>query len=258
MSQRKPLIAGNWKMNKTISEAVAFVQELNQSLTSQVENAQDVDVVVAPTSPALYSVAQALKDSQIQVSAQNVHPKASGAFTGEQSVGMLKDAGCTFCIIGHSERRQIFGEQDAFIREKLDTLLAEGVNPIFCIGESLEEREAGKTFERVSTQLTAAFDGLSTEQALKVVVAYEPIWAIGTGKTATPEQAQEVHAYLRGQLAERYDTETAAQIRILYGGSVKPANVKALMSESDIDGALVGGASLKVDSFTDLVNFRAL
>lgn len=252
MNQRKPLIAGNWKMHKTVAEAVEFVN----ALQAEIGDEESVDRVVSPPAIALSSVVESLRGSSIQVAAQNVHPKSSGAFTGELSVSMLTGVGVSACIIGHSERRQIFGESDAFIREKLDALLAVKLMPIFCLGESLEERESGKTFDRVAAQLRAGFEGLTIEQASQIVVAYEPIWAIGTGKTASPEQAQEVHAFLRKQLAELTSDSCAAQIRILYGGSVKPANVRTLMSQVDIDGALVGGASLNVDPFVQIVRFQ--
>ncbi|HAA59199.1 MAG TPA: triose-phosphate isomerase [Myxococcales bacterium] len=253
MSQRRPLIAGNWKMNKTLDESVAFAKELVEAVGST----PDVDVVIAPTTVTLHAVSQVIADSPIQLSAQNVHPQPSGAYTGEVSPAMLKAVGCTYAIVGHSERRQYFEESDAFIREKSDALRAEGVLPIVCIGESLEEREGGQTFSRVEAQLKAALEGLSAEEAKTLTIAYEPIWAIGTGKTATPAQAQEVHHFLRQQIATLVDQDTANSVRLLYGGSVKPSNVVALMQEDDIDGALVGGASLKVDSFRQLVHFQS-
>lgn len=253
MSQRTPLIAGNWKMHKTPDESVAFVQNLQATL----ENDTQVEVVVAPTSLSLYPVSQVIDSKRVGLSAQNVHPSPKGAFTGEVAPSMLQALGCNYCIVGHSERRQIFLESDDFVQQKVEALLQIGIRPILCIGESLQEREDNLTFSRVSTQLTAAFQNLDATQALQVVVAYEPIWAIGTGKTATPEQAQEVHAFLRSQLQERFDAQTADAMRILYGGSVKPNNVKALMQQPDIDGALVGGASLEVDSFLQLVRFQS-
>jgi triosephosphate isomerase len=256
MHTRKPLIAGNWKMHKTVDEAASFVQELHASIGGY----DQADVVVSPPAIAIDRVCQQVKadNSNIHVAAQNVHPAASGAFTGEHAVNMLQAAGCTYCIVGHSERRSIFKETDAFIREKVDALLAAGIKPIICIGETLEEREQGQTKERVETQLTAACKGLTTEQAAQITIAYEPVWAIGTGLTATPEQAQDIHAFIRELLGQLFSAEQSQQIRVLYGGSVKPANVKALMAETDIDGALVGGASLKVDSFTQLVKFAEI
>ncbi|MCB9637752.1 MAG: triose-phosphate isomerase [Myxococcales bacterium] len=253
MSTRKALIAGNWKMFKTIPQAVEFATALRDALPSIPE---DVEVVVAPTAPALYPVAQALQGSAITVSGQNVYPANDGAFTGEVSPAMLKAAGCSHCIVGHSERRQYFQETDSFIREKVDALLAGGLTPIFCIGESLTQRQAGETFQHVSTQIKAVFADRTPEQATQIVIAYEPIWAIGTGQTASPAQAQEVHHFLRNLLIELLGQDVADKILILYGGSVKPENVDELMQQPDIDGALVGGASLKVDSFVRIVGFQ--
>lgn len=249
MTQRKPLIAGNWKMHKSVEESVDFAKALH----AEVGTDDAVDVIVAPTTVAVHAVAQALQNSMIRVAGQNVHPQPQGAFTGEVSPAMLQAAGCQACIVGHSERRQFFGDTDEFVRDKVLALLEAGITPIFCLGESLEEREQGKTFEKVGAQLKAVYTHLNLEQSAHMIVAYEPIWAIGTGKTATPEQAQEVHVFLREQLAALTSPQQAAVTRILYGGSVKPANVDDLMAQSDIDGALVGGASLKVDSFTALV-----
>ncbi len=254
MTQRRPFIAGNWKMNKTIDEAIDFVTKLQEKLN----DSEQVDILVAPPALAIHPVAQALPHSSpIQIAAQNVHPEPAGAFTGELSAPMLKAAGASHCLVGHSERRQLFHEDDAFLNRKLKALLKEQLKPIFCIGESLEEREAGKTFERVASQLTEGLKNISKEELLSITIAYEPIWAIGTGKTATPEQAQEVHAFLRSQLAQLYDEKTSQQIRILYGGSVKPNNIRQLMQQNDIDGALVGGASLDVDSFLQLIRFHS-
>ncbi|TNE44940.1 MAG: triose-phosphate isomerase [Deltaproteobacteria bacterium] len=246
---RRPLIAGNWKLHKPLGEAVSFTQELKSALSPE---EVVVDVVVGPTYPVLHAVSQAAEGSVIQVAAQNVNPNESGAFTGEVSSAMLKEVGCSYVIIGHSERRQIFGETDAFIEEKLQAVLNAGLLPILCLGETLEEREAGQTTARVGDQLSAALANVSAEQAANVTVAYEPIWAIGTGRTASPEQAQEVHAHLRSQLAERFG-DVANDMRILYGGSVKPTNIEELIQQPDIDGALIGGASLKVDSFTTII-----
>jgi triosephosphate isomerase (TIM) len=252
MSWRKPILAGNWKMFKPVSEAVEFALALRK----RVDEVGDVDIVVAPTFPALYPVAQALMGSRIKVAAQDVYWEKEGAFTGEVSPAMLRHAGCTYGIVGHSERRQYFQETDQSVNQKVRALLAEGLRPIVCLGESLEEREGGKTFERAEAQLTGALQEVTAVQAASLVVAYEPIWAIGTGKTATTEQAQEVQAFLRQKLTERYDEATAAHIRIQYGGSVKPANIAELMAQEDIDGALVGGASLKLDSFEQIVKYK--
>jgi triosephosphate isomerase len=260
MTTRKALIAGNWKMFKTIPEAVTFAADLRKALAPKdalgTQPETGVDVVVAPAATALFAVAQELNGSTIAVSGQTVYPAKDGAFTGEISPAMLKAAGCNYCIVGHSERRQYFHETDTFIREKVDALLAEGITPIFCIGESLAQRQANETFSLLSTQLNATFADRDAEQAKQIVVAYEPIWAIGTGLTATPAQAQEVHAFLRQQLTQTIGADHANAIRILYGGSVKPDNIDDLMKQPDIDGALVGGASLKLDSFVRIVGFQ--
>ena len=246
---RTPIIAGNWKMNKRLEDAIALAEAV-ASATSDVKN---VDVVVAPTFVCLASVASALEGTHVGVAAQNMHTATSGAFTGEISPTMLTDVGCGHVILGHSERRQFFGETDRGVNEKAKVALAHGLIPIICIGESLGEREAEQTMDKVSFQVTAALSGIGEEDITKVVLAYEPIWAIGTGKTATPEQAQEVHASIRALLAQLYSEDIAQQIRIQYGGSVKPANIADLISQPDIDGALVGGASLKADSFSQIV-----
>lgn len=251
MATRRPLIAGNWKMNKTVKEAEAFVAELRKVVAAD----EAVDVCIAPPAIALDRVTQTLAGSPIMVAAQNVHPEPKGAFTGEISPTMLSALGCHASLVGHSERRQLFGEDDAFLRQKVEALLEYGVQPILCLGETLEEREAGQTIERIDAQLDAALKGLTTGQASHIILAYEPVWAIGTGRTATPEQAQEVHAHIRSRLVDLFNQDTADATRILYGGSVKPSNVHALMSEPDIDGALVGGASLALDSFTQLIKF---
>lgn len=249
---RKPFIAGNWKMNKTLPEAV----ELAQQLVDGLRDCTGVDVVVAPTAVAIERVAAAVKGSVVSVSAQNCHPEASGAFTGELSVDMLKAAGCDYAIVGHSERREIFGETDAFINEKNKALLAGGLTPIFCIGETLEEREGGEMFNVLRRQVEGGMAGLSTADAATVVIAYEPVWAIGTGKTATSDQADEAHAFVRGLVAEMFDQTTADAVRILYGGSVKPTSIDELMSKEHVDGALVGGASLKAEDFVRIAKFE--
>ena len=249
---RKPMIAGNWKLHKTITEATSLVSELIPAVASN----QNVEIVVAPVYTALSKVAETLAGSNIKLAAQNCYPEPQGAFTGEVSPLLLKDAGCEYVIIGHSERRQLFAETDASVNSKALALAESGLGTIFCIGETLEERESGKMFDVLRQQVTAGLKDLTAKQMQTVVVAYEPVWAIGTGKVATDEQAQEVHAFIRGHLAELYDAQTAAATRILYGGSVKPGNVDGLMTQPDVDGALVGGASLKADDFARIANFE--
>jgi len=249
---RRPLIAGNWKLNKTVAEALDLVQ----SLKNELEDIEDADIVVAPVFTALAKVADTLSGSNVAIAAQNCYPEKSGAFTGEVSPALLKEAGCGYVIVGHSERRHLFGEADAFINRKVKAVLAEGLSVILCIGETLEERESDRTFDVVRTQIGEGLEGLSAEDMQNVVVAYEPVWAIGTGKTASDEQAEEVHAFIRGLLNGTFGEETAAATRILYGGSVKPENVDGLMAQADIDGALVGGASLKAPDFIRIVRFR--
>lgn len=246
---RRPIIAGNWKMNKTTQEANA----LAQGVVDGVANFDAVDVVLAPTAICIPGVQAITASSAVGVAAQNMHFAASGAFTGELSAQMLTGAGCDYVILGHSERRQFFGETDEGVNQKVHAALAAGLTPIVCFGETLGQRQAGQTTDRVTFQVTSALIGLSKEDASKVVLAYEPIWAIGTGHTATPEQAQEVHATLRTLLGDLYDSDLADLVRIQYGGSVKPANIDDLINQPDIDGALVGGASLKADSFVALV-----
>lgn len=251
---RKPMIAGNWKLHKTISEATSLVSELIPAVASN----QNVEIVVAPVYTALAKVAETLAGSNIKLAAQNCYPEPQGAFTGEVSPLLLKDAGCEYVIIGHSERRQLFAETDESVNSKALALAESGLGTIFCIGETLEERESGKMFDVLRQQVTAGLKDLTARQMQTVVVAYEPVWAIGTGKVATDEQAQEVHAFIRGLLAELYDPQTAAATRILYGGSVKPGNVDGLMTQPDVDGALVGGASLNADDFARIANFEAV
>jgi len=246
------MIAGNWKMHKTTSEAT----ELARGLVGRLSSLRSVDVVVGPTFTSLVAVARTLEGSRIGLAAQNVHWAEQGAYTGDVSVAMLRDIGCTHVLVGHSERRQYQHETDEDVRKKTAAALAGGLCPIVCFGESLAEREAEQTLSRIRTQVSGALEGLSGEQVTQLVLAYEPIWAIGTGRTATPEQAQEVHAFVRGLLRELFGAEVAAEVRVLYGGSVKPGNVDALMTKPDIDGALVGGAALKVDSFTRIARFE--
>jgi triosephosphate isomerase len=248
---RTPLIAGNWKMNKTIDEAMELVKALHYGL--QHPEATKLEIVVAPTYVALNKVADFLKDSFIGVSSQDLFWEDSGAFTGQISAPMLKDAGAEYAIIGHSERRQLFHETDDTVNKKIKAALTHKLIPIFCIGETLEEREAGKVNEVIGAQFSGGLAGLTLEDVAKIVIAYEPIWAIGTGKTASPEQAEEVHTMIREMLAKQFGQATADIVRVLYGGSVKPANAKELLSQPNIDGALVGGASLKPEDFIGII-----
>ena len=246
---RKLLLAGNWKMNKNVGESI----ELAKALVEKVKGISDKDVLICPTFTALSEVSKVVKGTNVALGAQNMYFEKKGAFTGEISPDMLKSAGCTHVILGHSERRQIFGEPDEVINKKTLLALAEGLTPVVCIGETLEQREAGETLGVVESQLRGSLNNIVGDQILKVVLAYEPVWAIGTGKTASPAQAQEVHAYIRKIFTDIFGSKLAEQIRVLYGGSVKPANVKELMGQKDIDGALVGGAALKVEDFEKIV-----
>lgn len=248
---RRPIIAGNWKMHNTSSQGIALVQELAK-LTA---DAKDVDIVVCPTFTTLAAVATALKDTNIHLGAQNMHFEKKGAFTGEINAEMLKDVCCEYVIIGHSERRQYFAETDTTVNKKTKAALEANLVPIVCVGESLEEREAGTTETVVGAQVRAGLEGLTNEQAATVVVAYEPIWAIGTGRTASADDANAVCAFVRRTLADMFGQETADKIRVQYGGSVKADNIAELMSKSDIDGALVGGASLDAVGFSKIVKF---
>ena len=246
---RKPIIAGNWKMNNTIKEAVELVNGLKRELSS----VETVDIVVCPAFTALSDVNELTMDSNIALGAQNIFWEEKGAFTGEIAPNMLVDAGCKYVIIGHSERRQYFAETNETVSKRIKAALSAGLKPIVCVGEVLAEREAGKTFDVIKNHVTGSLAGLSNDDMRNIVLAYEPVWAIGTGKTATKEQAQEVHKYIRGLLKELFNDEVASETRIQYGGSVKPENIKELMSQEDLDGALVGGASLKIDSFSAIV-----
>ncbi len=246
---RKPFIAGNWKMHKTVPQALELVEELR----GLVEGEEGVEIVVAPPFTALYPVAQFLKGSVIKLAAQDCFWEEEGAYTGEISPVMLADVGCAYCIVGHSERRHIFGETSQDVARKARALLDHGISPIVCVGETLEERERGDALKVVGDQLEGSLESLSVEDMARVVVAYEPVWAIGTGKTASPQQAQEMHAYIRQWAAEKFGGDVASLITILYGGSVKPENIQGLMAMEDIDGALVGGASLKASSFAQIV-----
>jgi triosephosphate isomerase len=248
MTNQKPFIAGNWKLFKTSSEAV----ELVSALQEEYQEFEDAQMVVIPPYTALCDVHSTLQGSSIQIGGQNVFWEEQGAYTGEISAPMLKDVGCTYVVIGHSERRQYFGETNATVNKKINAALAHGLIPIFCIGETLEEREKGKTINKVQTQIFEGLEGFEKDSVQKIIFAYEPIWAIGTGLTATPAQAQEVHGFIRNELSEKYGNETGSCAIILYGGSVKPANTFSLLKEKDINGALVGGASLKAESFIEI------
>jgi triosephosphate isomerase len=248
---RIPVIAGNWKLYKTTVEALDLVN----TLIPLVRNTSGIEIVVAPVFTTLTSVSGALSGTNIHLAAQDCFWEEEGAYTGEVSPRMLRDAGCSHVIIGHSERRQYFYETDETVNRKIRGALKEGLIVLFCIGETLAEREADKTFVILKKQISAGLAGIGRDQLANIIVAYEPVWAIGTGRTATDTQAQETHSFIRKFLSGLYDNETSDSTRILYGGSVKPENIKGLMSQPDIDGALVGGASLKPESFAGIVNF---
>jgi len=246
---RKLIIAGNWKMNKTVAEALALVADLKRDLGG----VREVDIVVAPPFTALESVSKAVMDSNLRLAAQNMSENNFGAFTGEVCAGMLKEFSVRYVILGHSERRQYQKESDELIAKKALAVHAASLKPIVCVGETLAEREGNLTEKVLDTQVRGSLAGLTKEQMLETVVAYEPVWAIGTGKTASTQQAQDAHAFIRGVLAKKFDDATANKVRIQYGGSVKPANAKELMGQPDVDGALVGGASLEARSFADII-----
>jgi len=246
---RKPFVCGNWKMNTDRAGAVALASEAAKTAAQT----QPVEVGVCPPAPYLEAVIAAAKGTPLVVGGQNIYFEAGGAFTGEVAGPMLKDLGCQYVILGHSERRHVFGEPDDLIAKKVRAAFAFGLKPILCVGEKIDQREAGDTETVVRRQMTSGLAGLSKEQAARTVIAYEPVWAIGTGHNATPDQAQEVHAFLRSLLAELYDEDLAQAVRIQYGGSVKPENAGDLMAKPDIDGALVGGASLKAESFAKII-----
>ncbi|MBI5189302.1 MAG: triose-phosphate isomerase [Nitrospirae bacterium] len=249
---RTPVIAGNWKMHMTVPEALELVRGILPTCSGK----SGVEVILAPPFTALSAVAEAVKGTGIGVAAQNMHWEPKGAYTGEVSAAMLVDAGCTHVIIGHSERRQYFAETDESVNRKLAAALSVGLVPIVCVGETLDERERGDQFKVIERQLDGGLKDIGPKQMAGTILAYEPVWAIGTGKTASPEQAQDVHAFIRGWLTRVHGEGIADAVRIQYGGSVKPDNVADLMSRADIDGALVGGAALKADSFAALVNFK--
>jgi triosephosphate isomerase len=246
---RIPLIAGNWKMFKTVHEAVVFVKELRGT----VKDIEDVEIVVGPAFTALHAAAEAARNSNISVAAQDMHWEREGAFTGEVSAAMILEAGAEHVIIGHSERRRLFGETDVIVNRKVTAAIAAGLTPIMCVGETLEERERDETLAVLDRQIKDGLDTVTGEQISELVVAYEPVWAIGTGRNATAAQAEEAHAHIRLRLRQWFGADAAGQCRVIYGGSVKPDNIRQLIAEPDVDGALVGGASLDLKSFTDIV-----
>jgi triosephosphate isomerase len=248
---RRPVIAGNWKMFKTVAETRAFFSAFKPLVASTTH----CDIVVAPTFTSLAAAAEAASGSNIAISAQNMHFEKQGAFTGEVSAAMVVEAGCRYVILGHSERRHIFGETDEIVAKKTVAALDAGLMPIVCVGETLDERNAKQTEAVLARQFTGGLGALTDEQFSRILLAYEPVWAIGTGRTATPEMAGDAHGFLRDQAASRFTSDRAADLRILYGGSVKPDNVRGLMAQLEIDGALVGGASLEAASFASIVNF---
>jgi triosephosphate isomerase len=245
----KPILAANWKMNKTLGESLDFVNRLKKLVLG----INDRQVVIAPSFLALYPVGAALKESGISLAAQNLSDKREGAYTGEVSARMLADAGCTYVIVGHSERRILFGESNDIIHDKIGMVLEFGMQPIFCVGETLQEQETGRTFEVIEKQIKEGLNLIKADDIKKFVVAYEPVWALGTGKTATPEQAGKVHAFIRQLMENLYGKEPASRLPLIYGGSVNPDNIGKLMAQPDINGALVGGASLNVDTFGKII-----
>lgn len=246
---RKPIIAGNWKLNKTIPEAIQLVNGIKR----ETYNINTVDIVVCPPFTALSEVSGMINDTNIKLGAQDLFWEEKGAYTGEISAELLKDAGCKFVIVGHSERRKFFNETNQNINKKVKAAINNELIPIMCVGEKLEERESSKTFNIVEEQIKGGLDGISKEDIIKVIIAYEPVWAIGTGKNATPQQAEEVHKFIRKLISDIYDAKVSSILRIQYGGSVSPDNIEELIKEEDIDGALVGGASLKIDTFTQII-----
>jgi triosephosphate isomerase len=246
---RPPFIAGNWKMFKTVRETVAFVTDLRAALS----DVSGVEIVVAPPFTAVHAAAEALRDSNIGVSAQDMYWEKEGAFTGEVSAAMIKEAGARFVIIGHSERRRLFGETDVMVNRKVAAAMAGGLTPIMCLGETLEERERNDTLAVLDRQLKGGLEGVAGERLPSIVIAYEPVWAIGTGRNATSAQAGEAHAHIRTRLRQWFGGDAAERCRVIYGGSVKPDNIRELIGEPDVDGALVGGASLDLKSFVDIV-----
>jgi len=252
MGNRRPLIAGNWKMYKTPQEAADTAKQL----VEQVREVADVDIMIAPPFTALESVSRVIKNSPVALGAQNLYWEDEGAYTGEISAPMLKSAGCQYAITGHSERRQYFGETDKTVNQKIQAAIQVGLKPVFCIGETEQEREAEQTLSVLDKQVRKGLERLVPEQLDTLIIAYEPVWAIGTGKTATEDQAQEVHQFIRSLIEKSFGNDLSKSIRILYGGSVKPDNILNLMAMPDIDGALVGGASLSADSFSRIIKFK--
>ena len=246
---RTPFIAGNWKMFKTVHETIVFVKELRNA----VKDVNGVDIVVAPPFTSVHAAPEAARNSNIAIAAQDVYWEKEGAFTGEVSPAMLKDAGAEYVIVGHSERRRLFGESDAIVNRKAVAVIGAGLTPIVCVGETLEEREANDTLNVLDRQVKDGLDGFSAEQVADLVIAYEPVWAIGTGRVATAAQAQDAHAHIRTRLKQWFGADAADRCHILYGGSVKPDNIRELIAEPDVDGALVGGASLDVRGFAEIV-----
>lgn len=251
---RRPIIAGNWKMNKTVQEAIDVAVGLKRKFYTFSE----ADIVMCPPFTALSRVNDEIVDSSIMLGAQDLYWEEEGAFTGEISPDMLKDVGCRYVIVGHSERRHIFGETDEDVKKKVKVVLKHGMVPIMCIGEKIEERDNGMTFEVLEKQLTRGLKNLTKDEVSRIIIAYEPVWAIGTGRTATPQQAQEAHKFIRESIERLYERDVSSKIRIQYGGSVKPDNIAKLMVQEDVDGALVGGASLDVNSFTEIVENAVL
>ncbi|MDR0915257.1 MAG: triose-phosphate isomerase [Endomicrobium sp.] len=249
---RRPLIVGNWKMNKTIQEAIQTINDL-KTLVTDIANINNIDIVICPAYTALYAVKHAIAHSRLMLGAQNIFWQENGAFTGEISTSMIKDLGCSYVIVGHSERRQYFKETDSDINKKILVSLNKNITPILCIGESLQNRVDKLTFNIIKTQLEHALANVKSNQITSVIIAYEPIWAIGTGQTATPFQAQEVHLFIRKFCEDKYGYNIADKMRIIYGGSVNSENISDLMKETDIDGGLIGGASLQAKSFTQLI-----
>lgn len=247
---RKKVIAGNWKMNNDLTETQNLISKITSGLSGKNYNCE---VIICPPFTSLSEAGSLIKDTPVKLGAQNMYFMENGAYTGEVSAQMLKSAGCEYVILGHSERRTIFKETDGLINEKIKAALKSGLKPIFCIGETLEEREMGKEKDVLKTQLSGGLDEISLDQMKNIIIAYEPVWAIGTGKTASPEQAEEMHGFIREYIKDDFTPETAENLIIQYGGSVKPDNARELLSQKDIDGALIGGASLKADSFLSII-----
>jgi triosephosphate isomerase len=247
---RTPIIAGNWKMYKTVADTVKYVKEFR----GIVKDIADVEIVIAPPFTAVHAAAEAARNSNVIVAAQDLYWEREGAFTGQVSAQMVREAGAEYVIIGHSERRTLFGETDTMVNQKTVAAFAAGLTPIVCIGETLDQRDRGETLDVLDRQITKGLEGLSGEQLAQLVIAYEPVWAIGTGRTATPAQAGEAHTHIRGRLRQWFGTDAAEKCHVIYGGSVKPENAKDLVGQADVDGALVGGASLDIKAFFDIVS----